>query len=102
MIGVIALAGVVVRNSLLIIDFTRDLQKQGMAINEAVVKASSMRLRPITLTTLAITLGTWIMVSDPVFGGLAIALIAGAISSAIFTVFVVPLLYRSMFKITDE
>ena len=98
MIGVIALAGVVVRNSLLIIDFTRDLQRQGMNIDDAVLKASALRLRPIMLTTLAITLGTWIMVSDPVFGGLAIALIAGAISSALFTVFVIPLLYRTFYK----
>lgn len=98
MIGVIALAGVVVRNSLLIIDFTRDLQRQGMTIEDAVLKASILRLRPIMLTTLAITLGTWIMVSDPVFGGLAIALIAGAISSALFTVFVIPLLYPALCK----
>lgn len=98
MIGVIALAGVVVRNSLLIIDFTRDLQQQGMNIDDAVLKASTLRLRPIMLTTLAITLGTWIMVSDPVFGGLAIALIAGAISSATFTVFIIPLLYRAMYR----
>ena len=98
MIGVIALSGVVVRNSLLIIDFTRDLQQQGLGIDEAIVKASALRLRPIVLTTLAITLGTWIMVSDPVFGGLAIALIAGAISSAAFTVFVIPLLYKALYQ----
>ena len=96
MIGVIALSGVVVRNSLLIIDFTRELQRQGIEIEEAIKQAATLRLRPIMLTTLAIALGTWIMVSDPVFGGLAIALIAGAISSAVFTVFVIPLLYRSM------
>jgi multidrug efflux pump subunit AcrB len=69
-----------------------------MDIDDAVLKASALRLRPIMLTTLAITLGTWIMVSDPVFGGLAIALIAGAISSALFTVFVIPLLYRALYK----
>ena len=98
MIGVIALSGVVVRNSLLIIDFTRDLQKQGMDIDEAIITAASLRLRPIILTTLAIILGTWIMLSDPVFGGLAMALIAGATSSAVFTVFVIPLLYKKLYK----
>ena len=101
MIGVIALSGVVVRNSLLIIDFTRDFQQQGMNIDDAVLKASTLRLRPIILTTLAIMLGTWIMVSDPVLGDLAIALIAGAISSAVFTVFIIPLLYRTMYHISE-
>lgn len=94
MIGVIALAGVVVRNSLLIIDFARDYQKQGYPIIEAVREAGATRLRPILLTTLAIVLGTAIMVPDPVFGGLAISLIFGSMSSAIFVVLVVPLLYR--------
>jgi len=94
MVGVIALAGVVVRNSLLIIDFAQDYQRQGYALDEAVREAGKVRLRPIMLTTLAIALGTAIMVPDPVFGGLAIALIFGAISSALLVVFVVPLLYR--------
>ncbi|MCK5361273.1 MAG: efflux RND transporter permease subunit, partial [Gammaproteobacteria bacterium] len=94
MVGVIALAGVVVRNSLLIIDFAQDYQRQGYTLDEAVREAGKVRLRPIMLTTLAIALGTAIMVPDPVFGGLAIALIFGAISSALLVVFVVPLLYR--------
>jgi len=94
MVGVIALAGVVVRNSLLIIDFAQDYQRQGYSLNDAVREAGKVRLRPIMLTTLAIVLGTAIMVPDPVFGGLAIALIFGAISSALLVIFVVPLLYR--------
>ncbi|RLA39847.1 MAG: hypothetical protein DRR42_26735, partial [Gammaproteobacteria bacterium] len=57
-------------------------------------EAGKVRLRPIMLTTLAIALGTAIMVPDPVFGGLAIALIFGAISSALLVIFIVPLLYR--------
>ncbi len=96
MVGVIALAGVVVRNSLLIIDFIQDYQRQGYALDDAVCEAGAIRLRPIMLTTLAIGLGTAIMVPDPVFGGLAIALIFGAISSALLVVFIVPLLYRRM------
>ena len=93
MIGVIALAGVVVRNSLLIVDFIRERQAQGMSLEEAASDAGALRLIPIMLTTLAIAFGTMIMVPDPVFGGLAIGLIFGAISSAVLTVFVVPLLY---------
>jgi multidrug efflux pump subunit AcrB len=94
MVGVIALAGVVVRNSLLIIDFAQEYQRQGHPLEDAVREAGAVRLRPIILTTLAIALGTAIMVPDPVMGGLAIALIFGSMSSALFVVFVVPLLYR--------
>jgi len=93
MIGVIALAGVVVRNSLLIVDFIREREAQGMTIEKAASDAGALRLIPIMLTTLAIAFGTLIMVPDPVFGGLAISLIFGAVSSAMLTVFVVPLLY---------
>lgn len=93
MIGVIALAGVVVRNSLLIVDFIRERQESGMSLEQAACEAGALRLIPIMLTTLAIAFGTLIMIPDPVFGGLAISLVFGAISSAILTVFVVPLLY---------
>jgi multidrug efflux pump subunit AcrB len=93
MIGVIALAGVVVRNSLLIVDFIREREAQGIPLEQAASDAGALRLIPIMLTTLAIAFGTMIMVPDPVFGGLAIGLIFGAISSAVLTVFVVPLLY---------
>jgi multidrug efflux pump subunit AcrB len=95
MVGVIALAGVVVRSSLLIIDFAQDYQRQGYALEEAVREAGAVRLRPILLTTVTILFGVAPMIPDPVFGGLAIALIFGAISSATFVVFIVPLLYRN-------
>ena len=98
MVGVIALAGIVVRNSLLIVDFIRELRSQNIPLQHAAQEAGALRLRPILLTTLAIALGTAIMVPDPVFGGLAISLIAGSISSALFTVFIVPLLYRLLDK----
>ena len=94
MIGVIALAGVVVRNSLLLIDFARENRRRGMSPDEAAQAAGRVRLRPILLTTLAIALGTAIMILDPVFGGLAIALIFGAISSAILGLFLIPVLWR--------
>ena len=93
MIGVIALAGIVVRNSLLLIDFILDYRRAGHALTEAVVQAGAVRLRPIMLTALAIVLGTAIMVMDPVFGGLAISLIFGTLASTILTLFVIPLGY---------
>lgn len=92
-LGVIALAGIVVRNSLLIVDFIQERQQQGMNLETAACETGALRLIPIMLTTLAIAFGTIIMVPDTVFGGLAISLIFGAISSAVLTVFVVPLLY---------
>ncbi len=95
MIGVIALAGVVVRNSLLIIDFVMDYMARGMPLREAVSEAGAVRLLPILLTALAIALGSAVMLSDPVFGGLAISLIFGTIASTVLTLLVVPvLLYR--------
>jgi multidrug efflux pump subunit AcrB len=94
MVGIIALSGVVIRNSLLIIDFIQDNLKHGMPLDMAVRQAGAVRLRPILLTTLAIILGSAIMVTDPVFGGLAISLIFGTVVSTVFTVFVVPILYN--------
>lgn len=93
-VGIIALSGVVIRNSLLIIDFIEDNLKQGMPLDIAVRQAGAVRLRPILLTTLAIVLGSAIMVPDPVFGGLAISLIFGTLASTALTVFVVPILYN--------
>ncbi len=95
MIGVIALSGVVVRNSLLIIDFIQDYMKLGMTLREAVIEAGAVRLRPILLTALAIILGSSVMLSDPVFGGLAISLIFGTMVSTILTLIVIPLVYYS-------
>ncbi len=93
MIGVIALAGVVVRNSLLLIDFILEHRARGLALKTAVLEAGAVRLRPILLTALAIMLGSAIMLEDPVFGGLAISLIFGALASTVLTLFVIPLIY---------
>jgi len=95
MIGIIALAGVVVRNSLLIIDFVQDNVRRGMSIRDAVRDAGAVRLRPILLTALAIILGSAVMLSDPVFGGLAISLIFGTLISTILTLVVIPMLLYS-------
>lgn len=93
MIGVIALAGIVVRNSLLLIDFIVDYRAQGYGLKEAVIEAGAVRLRPILLTALAIILGSAIMITDPVFGGLAVSLIFGTFASTALTLIVIPLMY---------
>ena len=93
MIGFIALAGIVVRNSLLLIDFTNDLISQGRSINEAVIEAAATRFRPIILTALAIILASFVIVLDPVWQGLAVALIFGVLASTLLSVVVVPVLY---------
>ena len=101
MIGLIALAGIVVRNSLLIIDFVFDCRKAGLNIRDSVMQGTLLRLQPILLTALSTMLGSTIMVSDPVFGGLAISLIAGTVVSTALTVIVVPLLLHQ-FLINEE
>jgi multidrug efflux pump subunit AcrB len=93
MIGVIALAGIVVRNSLLLIDFILDYEREGRSLKESVIEAGKVRFRPILLTALAIMFGSMIMVADPVFGGLAVALIFGTLSSTVLTLLVIPSLY---------
>ncbi len=95
MIGVIALAGIVVRNSLLLIDFILDYRHEGHSLHDAVLEAGAVRTRPILLTALAIVLASIVMVGDPVFGGLAISLIFGVLASTVLTLFVIPLMYMS-------
>ncbi|MBN2646303.1 MAG: efflux RND transporter permease subunit [Thiotrichales bacterium] len=93
MIGVIALAGIVVRNSLLLIDFILEYRAEGKPLKDAVIQAGKVRFRPILLTALAIIFGSMIMITDPVFGGLAVALIFGTLSSTVLTLLVIPLMY---------
>ncbi|MBF6058185.1 efflux RND transporter permease subunit [Thiomicrorhabdus heinhorstiae] len=93
MIGVIALAGIVVRNSLLLIDFILEYRAEGQSLKDAVIEAGKVRFRPILLTALAIMFGSMIMITDPVFGGLAVSLIFGTLSSTVLTLLVIPLLY---------
>lgn len=95
MIGVIALAGVVIRNSLLIIDFVLENQRRGLDLQQAILDAGVVRMRPIMLTALAIALGSSVMLQDALFGGLAISLIFGTVAATVLTLLVVPLLlYR--------
>jgi multidrug efflux pump subunit AcrB len=92
MVGVIALAGVVIRNSLLIIDFVLEYQGKGLSQFDAIVEAGAVRLRPILLTALAIVLGSAIMLTDPLFSGLAISLIFGTIAATALTLIIIPVL----------
>ncbi|MEJ2675171.1 MAG: efflux RND transporter permease subunit, partial [Acidihalobacter sp.] len=92
-IGFIALAGIVVRNSLLLIDFILDYRRRGYPLEESVLEAGAVRFRPILLTALAIMFGSAVMVSDPVFGGLAVSLIFGTFASTLLTLVVIPLMY---------
>ncbi|WP_075880778.1 efflux RND transporter permease subunit [Vreelandella massiliensis] len=93
MIGMIALAGIIVRNSILLVVFIRQLRDDGVALEEAVVLAGAVRLKPIALTAVSAMLGAFFILSDPIFNGLAISLIFGLAVSTLLTLLVVPLLY---------
>lgn len=92
-IGMIALAGVMVRNSVLLIDFIEIRLKEGVALKQAIIEAGAVRTTPILLTTGAVVIGASIILFDPIFQGLAISLVAGAIVSTLLTLVVVPLIY---------
>jgi len=93
MIGMIALGGIVVRNSLLLIDFIIARRAEGATVKDAVLDAGAVRARPILLTALAVIAGTTIMISDPVFGGLGVSMAFGTLASTLLTLFVIPLIY---------
>ncbi|MDW7693093.1 efflux RND transporter permease subunit [Flammeovirgaceae bacterium SG7u.111] len=92
-IGMIALAGVMVRNSVLLIDFIEIRLNEGTALKQAIIDAGAVRTTPILLTTGAVVIGASIILFDPIFQGLAISLVAGAIVSTLLTLIVVPLIY---------
>ncbi|WP_415714078.1 efflux RND transporter permease subunit [Maridesulfovibrio sp.] len=93
MIGMIALGGIVIRNSLVLIDFIRQSVAGGMELKDAIIKSGSVRLRPIALTAATTALGAWPITLDPIFSGLAWALIFGLLASTLFTLLVVPVGY---------
>jgi multidrug efflux pump subunit AcrB len=93
MIGMIALAGIIVRNSILLVDFIQLAEARGRPLREAVLEAGAVRFRPIALTAAAVVIGGLVMVLDPIFQGLAVAMISGAIVATLLTMVVVPLLY---------
>ena len=93
MIGMIALAGIIVRNSILLVDFINEQVAGGMDFAEAVIQAAAVRAKPIVLTGLAAMLGALFIVDDPIFAGLALSLIFGILVSTMLTLVVIPVLY---------
>jgi len=93
MIGFIALAGIIVRNSILLVDFVNLELEAGETLEDAVMKAGAVRFRPIVLTALALVAGGAVILLDPIFQGLAVALISGVLVSTALTLIVIPLLY---------
>ncbi|MFV0422688.1 efflux RND transporter permease subunit [Oleidesulfovibrio sp.] len=102
MIGMIALGGIVIRNSLVLIEFIQDALKQGLPLREAVLESGTTRLRPILLTAATTLLGAWPITLDPIFSGLAWALIFGLIASTIFSLVVVPVAFYSIESRTNK
>ena len=94
MIGFIALAGIIVRNSILLVDFIRHGARPGAGLREVVLEAGAIRFKPILLTALAAMIGAATILSDPIFQGLAISLLFGLASSTALTVLVIPAVYR--------
>jgi multidrug efflux pump subunit AcrB len=102
MIGMIALAGIIVRNSILLVDFIQLAQARGRSLTDAVLEAGAVRFRPIALTAAAVIAGGMVMVLDPIFQGLAVALMSGAIVATALTMVIVPLLYWELQRHSTE
>jgi len=98
MIGMIALAGIIVRNSILLVDFINEQVAGGMDFAEAVIQAAAVRAKPIVLTGLAAMLGALFIVDDPIFAGLALSLIFGILVSTMLTLVVIPVLYYAVMQ----
>ncbi|MCK5541583.1 MAG: efflux RND transporter permease subunit [Desulfobacterales bacterium] len=98
MIGMIALGGIVIRNSLVLIEFIQDSVSQGDKLKDAILKSGAVRMRPIVLTALTTAIGAFPIIFDPVFSGLAWALIFGLFASTLFTLIVIPLAYYVIYK----
>ncbi|OGR77054.1 MAG: multidrug transporter AcrB [Elusimicrobia bacterium GWC2_64_44] len=98
MIGFIASAGIVVRNSIILVDFINLKVREGMELKEAVIEAGVVRFRPMLLTALAVIVGAGVILFDPIFQGLAISLIAGQIAATLLSRVAVPVLYYLAFK----
>ena len=98
MIGMIALAGIIVRNSILLVDFIELQVSQGVAFKEAVLQSASVRAQPIALTGLAAMIGAFFILDDPIFNGLAVSLIFGILVSTLLTLVVIPVLYYALYR----
>jgi multidrug efflux pump subunit AcrB len=98
MIGFIALSGIIVRNSILLVDFVEMEWQSSGDLRQALVSAGAVRFRPIILTAAAVVVGSFVMLFDPIFQGLAIAMMFGAVAATALTLIVVPLLYFEFFR----
>ena len=98
MIGMIALAGIIVRNSILLVDFVNKELASGADFDEAVVRSGAVRSRPIVLTAIAAMLGALFIIDDPIFNGLAISLIFGILISTLLTLIVIPVIYFAFMR----
>jgi multidrug efflux pump subunit AcrB len=98
MIGMIALAGIIVRNSILLVDFIDGEVRAGCSLEDAVVRAGAIRARPIALTALAAMIGALFILDDPIFNGLAVSLIFGIFVSTVLTLLVIPVLYYAYLR----
>lgn len=98
MIGMIALAGIVIRNSIVLIDFIQMAVDEGVELQEAIVQSVAVRTRPILLTAGTTLLANWVITLDPVFSGLAWAIIFGIFASTLFTVIVIPTVYWLLYR----
>jgi len=98
MIGMIALAGIIVRNSILLVDFINLQTASGVPFAEAVVRSAIIRAQPIALTALAAMLGALFILDDPIFNGLAVSLVFGILVSTLLTLVVIPLLYYVTYR----
>ncbi|HUI98825.1 MAG TPA: efflux RND transporter permease subunit [Usitatibacter sp.] len=98
MIGMIALAGIIVRNSILLVDFVNQRVAEGAALEDAVLRSAAARAKPIALTALAAMIGAGFILDDPIFNGLAISLIFGILVSTLLTLVVIPVLYYLLLR----
>jgi multidrug efflux pump subunit AcrB len=93
MIGFIAGAGIVVRNSIILVDFIQLRMKEGMSLKEAAIEAGAVRFKPMFLTAMAVVVGAGVILFDPIFQGLALSLITGEVAATLLSLTTVPVLY---------
>jgi multidrug efflux pump subunit AcrB len=98
MIGMIALAGIIVRNSILLVDYIHLRLAEGAEFRDAILQSAVTRAQPIVLTALAAMAGAFFILDDPIFNGLAIALIFGILVSTVLTLVVIPTLYYAAYR----
>ncbi|MEJ2025665.1 MAG: efflux RND transporter permease subunit, partial [Deltaproteobacteria bacterium] len=102
MIGFIALAGIMVRNAVLLIDFIEISLERGKPIKDAVIESGAIRTRPVILTTVAVITGAFFMLPDPIFAGLGVSLISGAAVSTVLTLVIIPLGYYLYYRMVHR